>query len=188
MFEKTSKYFFKKRANKHIAEDTRNRRFVNIDKAKSIMLVFESDYMEKNPEIRMIIRDMQDSGSRIKAWGFVDKKEVTTANLPDFKILHHKDADFLRFPSPAFMRELEECEFDLLIDLTTKEILPLQYLVLYSNAACKAGVKKDGVNIYDFVVDMDNNRLDEEGNQIEPDIIFVYNQINFYLKNIQSSD
>jgi hypothetical protein len=188
MFEKTSRYFFKKRVSKHLREELRERRFVNIHKARTVMLVFESDFMERNPEIRMIIRDLQDSGARVRAWGYVDKKEVSTANLPDFKILYRKSANKLRFPFPVFMRELEETEFDLLIDLTTKEILPLQYLVLHANAGCKAGVKKGEVNLYDFVVDLDNNRLDDDGNPIEPDVLFVYNQINFYLKNIQSSD
>lgn len=188
MFEKTSRYFFKRKANKHLATDERERRFVNIDKARTVMLIFESDTMERNPEIRMIIRDLQDMGARVKAWGFVDKKDASTANLPDFKILHRKSVNKLSFPSPVFMRELEETEFDLLIDLTTKEILPLQYLALFAKAACKAGIKKNEINLYDFVVDVDGSLTNEEGISTEPDVLFVYNQINFYLKNIQSSD
>ena len=188
MFEKTSKYIFARRAKKHLKTDERERRFVNFDTARMVMLIFESDYMEKNPEIRMIIRDLQDYGKKVKAWGFVDKKEVTTANLPDFKILHHKDADFLKFPTADFMRELSEIQFDLLIDLTSKEILPLQYLALHAQAACKVGIKKSENNIYDFVIDLDNQRVDAEGNPVEFDTLYIYNQINFYLKNIQTSD
>lgn len=188
MFEKLIRYFFNKRVKKHLAEDTRERRFVNYNNARSIILLFESDYTEKNNDVRRIIQRIQADGKRVMAWGFINKKETTTAILPDFRVLHHKNADFLGKPNQSFIQELELQEFDLLLDLTVKEHIPLSYVGLYAKAACKAGVRKNEHNIYDFMIELPQIAEDEETPQEEPDATYVYNQIIFYLKSIQTRD
>ena len=188
MFEKLIRYFFNKRVKKHLAEDTRERRFVNYNNARSIILLFESDYTEKNHEVRRIIQRIQADGKRVMAWGFINKKETTTAILPDFRVLHHKNADFLGKPTHSFMQELEHQEFDLLLDLTVNEHIPLSYVGLYANANCKAGVRKNEHNIYDFIIELPKKSEDDESQQEEINATFVYNQIIFYLKSIQTRD
>ncbi|MCE5332243.1 MAG: hypothetical protein LLF95_08890 [Bacteroidales bacterium] len=188
MFKKIIRFFFQKRINKHIKEDEREHRFVNYDNARTIMLLFESDYIEKNSEIRRIIQNLNADGKKVMTWGYINKKEVATAILPDFRILHQKDTDLLQKPHESFMRELGEARFDLLIDLSVNEVIPLQYLTLYANAACKVGIKKNDFQIYDFLIDMESISSQTEESFIEIDAAFIYNQIIFYLKSIQTSD
>jgi len=188
MFEKLIRYFFNKRVKKHLAEDTRERRFVNYNNARSIILLFESDYTEKNHEIRKIIQSIQADGKRVMAWGFINKKETTTAILPDFRVLHHKNADFLGKPLQSFLQELENQDFDLLLDLTVNEHIPLSYVGLYAKAACKAGVRKNEHNIYDFMIELIPQTPTEDKELEEYNATYVYNQIIFYLKSIQTRD
>lgn len=188
MFEKIIRFFFQNRVKSHKKEDVRERRFVSYENARTIMLLFESDYTEKNPEIRRIIQALNADGKRVMAWGYINKKEVTTAILPDFRILHQKDTDFLQKPRESFMRELDEAEFDLLIDLSVNELMPMQYLALYAKAACKTGVRKNDYQLYDFMIDLDSISNQGEENIFEIDAPFIYNQIIFYLKSIQTSD
>lgn len=188
MLEKIIKFFFAKRTKKHQSEEVREKRFVNYKNARSIILLFESDYTEKNPEIRKIIQGLNADGKKVMAWGYINKKEITTAILPDFRILHQKDADLFQKPNASFMYELENIEFDLLIDLSINEHIPLQYLCLYAKASCKVGVKKNELGLYDFMIDLQDyydNRTDES---CELEVSDIYNQINFYLKSIQTSD
>ena len=56
MAGKLIEYVFRKRVKKHSKSDTRNKQFVNYEKAKNILLLFESNYSEKNPETKRIIQ------------------------------------------------------------------------------------------------------------------------------------
>lgn len=194
MFEKLRNFLYRMRAQKYLSETLRDRRFVSYDKAKSIILLFESEFNEKNPTIRRMIHQMQNDGKRVSAWGFIDKKEVMTSILPDFRILHHKQTDFFQRPTFSFLNELENQEFDLLIDLSIHPQLPLQYIAIYAKASCKVGIHKSDLKIYDFLIDVDNltnqPETDEPEELVESvvDEIYLYNQIIFYLKSIQTTD
>lgn len=188
MFENIKRYVFFKRATSFTNSNTRERRFVNYEKAKTILLLFESDFSEKNILIRRIIRSLTNDGKKVCSWGYIEKKEITTAILPDFKILYQKDTDFFQKPRITFMNELEDSEFDLVIDLTVNEVIPLEYVLLHANAYCKAGIKKNDLNILDFVIDVDNINDNEEEEPMEINARYIYDQIIFYLKNIQTKD
>ncbi len=188
MFEKINRFIFNRRAKSFLQNYPREKRFVNYENAKTILLLFESDYSEKNPRIRRIIKTLTNDGKKVMAWGFVDKKEITTAILPDFRILHHKDADFFAKPLATYMHELEDMQFDLLIDLTMNEVIPLQYISLYSNVFCKTGIKKSELKMYDFIVDISGVNDNDAENPIELDAVYIYEQIIFYLKKIQTAD
>lgn len=184
-------YLFRKRVGKYLAENERDKRFINYAQAKTVLLLFESDFSEKNPAIRKIIYSLQQDGKKVCAWGYIDKKEITTAILPDFRILHTKQTDFTEKPVISYINELEEQEFDLLIDLSVTKQLPLQYVALYSRARCKTGAQKGAVPIYDFILDIENTGRDPEADvTTEPvvDELYIFNQIIFYLKSIQSND
>jgi hypothetical protein len=133
-------YLFVRQAKQYISETERERRFVSYDKAKSVLILFESDFTEKNPAIRRMIAQLQQDGKKVSAWGFIDKKEIMTSILPDFRILHHKQTDFFQKPVISYINELEVLEFDLLLDLTIQPILPLQYFALYSKCITKSEI------------------------------------------------
>ena len=191
MFKKFKNYIFHKRAEKYLSATVRERKFVNYNKARTVLLLFESDYSEKNPQIRKIIFSLQQDGKKVYAWGFVDKKEVATAILPDFRILHHKQTDFFHKPAASYIDELQNIEFDLLIDLSLRPLLPLQYLALYANAHCKTGSKNTDLAIGDFILDITKKEPSDENietGENNIDETYLFNQIIFYLKSIQSND
>ncbi len=180
-------FLFNRRLKKHLKNDEREKRFVNYKSARSIILLFESDYLEKNTEIKQLIQTFYNDGKKVMAWGFVQKKEISTAILPDFRILHQKDADFTQMPNASFMRELEELNFDLLIDLSVNENKPLQYLALYANAACKVGTQNHP-GLYDMIIDIQQIKEENQLNEMDTTAIQIYNHLFFYLKSIQTND
>lgn len=189
--KKLNNYLFQKRAQKYLSETPRVRRFVNYDKAKTILLLFESDLLENNQNIRKIISQLQQDGKKVSAWGFINKKEVSSSILPEFRILHHKQTDFFQKPITSYINELESQEFDLLIDLSLKPVVTLEYIAMYSNASCKTGAKKTDLPILDFVLDLENIKTPVENtalNEITVDETYLFNQIIFYLKSIQTND
>jgi hypothetical protein len=188
MLKILDEFIFQFVAKRHLKDAVRERRFVTYKKAKSIFLLFESDYLEKNKEIRNIIQSLQQDGKKVVAWGFLDKKNVTTSLMPDFRVLNHEQTNFIDSPKSTFLNELEGLEFDLLIDLTLKPVLPLQYLDLYAKASCKVGTRKSELQLYDFILDVDA-LMAEKAEEGEPlDQSYLFNQIIFYLKSIQTGD
>ncbi len=188
MFENIINYVFKKRAQKHLKNQIRNKQFVNYDKAKSILLLFESNYSEKNVETKKIIQYLLKDGKRVTAWGFVDKKQIISAAYPEYRILHPKDLDIFKRPKSQLLQELLQNEYDLIIDISNRRIFPLDYLVLYANAKCKTGMKKCNLNLYDFAVDIENHLIANEIEVEDLEFSFLFKQILFYLKNIQTND
>lgn len=191
MFKKINNYLFRNRAQKFLNETPRERRFVSYDKAKTVLILFESDFSEKNLLIRKIISSLQLDGKKVSAWGYINKKEVITSILPDFRILHHKQTDFFQKPLISYINELDDHEFDLLIDLSLKPIIPLEYIAMYANAFCKTGVRKTDLPIFDFVIDLEGIRTLTQNTELSEDVIdetYVFDQIIFYLKSIQTTD
>lgn len=191
MFKKLNNYLFRKNGRKYLTTTSRERRFVNYDKARTILLLFESDFSERNPVIRKIIYSLQQDGKKVSAWGYVNKKEVTTSILPDFRILHHKQTDFFQKPLISYVNELEGQEFDLLIDLSIKPLLPLIYIAMYARAFCKISIHKIDLPVYDFVLDIDSHVIlpeTPESDATPVDETYLFDQIIFYLKSIQTTD
>ena len=191
MFNILNNYLFNRRAQKYLNETPRIHRFVNYDKAKTILILFESDYAEKNPNIHKIIEQLQKDGKKVSAWGFINKKEIETAIFPDFRILHHKQTDFFHKPLASFINELKFVEYDLLIDLSLKQLIPLEYLALYAIASFKTGMRKTEIPVFDFVLDIEKATSASDSTETaesQVDEIYLYNQIIFYLKHIQTTD
>lgn len=188
MIKKIASYIFRKRAEKQLKETARSVSYVSYDKAKTILLLFESDFSEKNLPIRKIIAGLQQDGKKVTAWGFIDKKEISTSILPDYRVLHHQQTDFFHQPIASYINEIQQNEFDLLIDLTLKPIIPLQYLTLYAHATCKVGVRKMDLSLYDFMLDFDNLTSPTDSLENQIDETYLFEQIIFYLKSIQTKD
>lgn len=202
--KKLNQYLFKKRAAKFLLDNTRIKRYVDYKTANTILLIFESDYIEKNRFIRKAIEQLTSDGKKVFAWGFLDKKMTSTAILPTFKILDRSTIDWFERPKETFLKELMEVEYDMLIDLTLNDILPLQYVCLYANAAFKTGMSRSMDEILDFVIKVpqpepaEEAETEEERRKIEfqdlneslfhTDQQFLFEQLIFYLKKIQTND
>lgn len=202
--KKLKQYIFQRRLKKHLQENSRQQRSVNYKNAKTVLLVFESDYTEKNRFIKQVIEQLASDGKKVFAWGFLNIKMSSTAILPTFKILDRKSLDCLGCPKESFLRELIDEEYDMLIDLTLKEILPLQYVKMYANAAFKAGISYSTDDLLDFVFKIPpqeepvENPTEEELRKIEyqdlnkslfqTDQQYLFEQLIFYLKKIETKD
>lgn len=201
--KKLKQYIFERKVNRHLTDSQREKRWIDYKNAKNILLLFESDFVEKNRFIRKAIETLTSEGKKVSAWGFLDTKKSVTAILPSFKVLDRETINWYGQPKEPFLRELAETEFDLLIDLTLCDILPLMYVGLYANAASKVGMSRTMDNIYDFKIIVPEPEEIELNNDTKKkpvefrnlnemlfhtDQQYLFDQIIFYLKRIQSRD
>ena len=202
--KKLNQFIYNKRVAKFLRETTRTKRYVDYKSSSTILLIFESDYIEKNRFIRKAIELLSADGKKVFAWGFLDKKMTSTAILPTFKILDRSTIDWFDCPKASYLKELMELEYDMLIDLTLSDNLPLQYVCLYANATLKTGMSRSMDDILDFVIkipqpepqQMPEN--EDERRKIElqdlneslfhTDQQYLFEQLIFYLKRIQTND
>lgn len=190
MIEKIKQLLYKYLKKNSLDDESRDKRFVNYDSAQTILILFESNFTEKNPEIRYIQQLLKEDKKKVTLLGFVDKKQTDSAVLPHYRIFHHQDFLWYGKPKSEALNYIHNLRFDLVLDLTVNELYPMAYILEYVNASCKVGLKKSIDQQYDFSIDLSSivNSQSENEEILEIDATFLYNQLIFYLKNIKTND
>ena len=188
MIEKLAKLLFKHRLRNVQKIVDSSKQFVDYQHAQTVLLMFESNYSEKNPEIKRIAESLAADGKIVTVWGYVQKKQTMQSELLNYKILCKSDFDFLQRPKDQVMNHFNSLKFDLLIDLNTRTFLGIDYLIMNANASFKCGIRKQYPQLFDFTLDLSGQFSQDTSLQHENDYLNIYNQLIFYLKNIQSKD
>lgn len=164
-------------------QEQRDPRFPHLDRPLKIMLIYESDYLERNDAIKTIRQDLLKRQMDVTMWGYVEKKEITTLILPQSRILGLADYNLLGKPRDYVLEDLTKEHYDLLLDLTTRPLLPLRYIAMYTHADFKVGLNL-GEGIHDMLISLPD--LDTE--QAKPEASWLFDQIMRFLTTIKSND
>ena len=164
----------------------REARWPHWESVKHVLVLYESDLVEKNPAIRTIRTELQKHHIDAVFWGYVQKKEVQSAVLPQSRIVGMKDFTFLGYPRKELVQDLQQQEYDLVIDLNQSNTLPLRYLCLLADAGFKSGMAPIGQLPNTPMVQSPCDLQIKTQPQETPE--FLFQQILHYLTNIQSND
>ena len=167
-------------------QEPRNPRFPHFDQPLKVMIIYESDVLERNDAIKSIRQDLLRRQMDVTMWGYVEKKEITTLILPQSRILGVEDYNFFGKPRDYVLTDLQAEHYDLLIDLTTRPMLPLRYLAMYTDADFKVGMNL-GEGIHDMLISLPD-LSPEQGEEAEIEASWLYHQILSYLTTIKSND
>ena len=167
-------------------QEPRNPRFPHFDQPLKVMIIYESDVLERNDAIKSIRQDLLRRQMDVTMWGYVEKKEITTLILPQSRILGVDDYNLLGKPRDYVLTDLLAEHYDLLIDLTTRPMLPLRYLAMYTDANFKVGMNL-GEGIHDMLISLPD-LSPEQGEEAEIEASWLYHQILSYLTTIKSND
>lgn len=152
--------------------------FPNYDDIRSIIILFESDYQEKNAVIKGIRDELLAQDKDVVLWGFCAKKDIQSFILPQSRIMGLRDLNIFGCPKQEVLVDLDKRQYDLLLDLTQHPNLPLRYVAMFARASFKAGLQfqpnmqSDG--IHDFLIQTDPQDTPH----------FLYTQIIRYLQMI----
>ena len=167
-------------------QEPRNPRFPHFDQPLKVMIIYESDVLERNDAIKSIRQDLLRRQMDVTMWGYVEKKEITTLILPQSRILGVDDYNLLGKPRDYVLTDLLAEHYDLLIDLTTRPLLPLRYLAMYTDADFKVGMNL-GEGLHDMLISLPD-LSPEQGEEAEIEASWLYHQILSYLTTIKSND
>lgn len=154
----------------------RQPRFPHLDQPLKIMLIYESDLLERNNLIKSFRQDLLRRQMDVTMWGYVEKKDIQTLILPQSRILGLPDYNLWGKPRDYVVTDLKAEHYDLLIDLTTRPLLPLRYIAMLTDADFKVGLNL-GEGIHDMLIGIENAEVKE-----------LYEQIMNYLTTIKSND
>ncbi len=97
---------------------------------------------------------------------------------------------FLEKPQDAIVSDLLNQEYDMVMDLTLDDLIPLMYVLINAKSPFKVGRKRDELNLLDFALDLKKIKEQEHSEEIsiKIDEDYLFHQIIFYLKNIKSNN
>ena len=167
-------------------QPVRETRFPHLDRPLKVMLIYESDVLERNDAIKTIRQDLLRRQMDVTMWGFVEKKEIVSLVLPQSRILGLADYNIWGKPRAYEMNDLKAEHYDLLLDLTTRPLRQLRYLALYTNADFKVGLNL-GEGVHDMLLSPPDFSP-ERGNTVSIEMTWLYDQIMQYLTTIKSND
>lgn len=170
--KKAGRYFLERES-----EIKRNKKGSNLATANHVALLYKDEDERFFRKIKSYVKYLHEEHGirRVMAFGFIDTHEknvpVWHAHKLEFEYFTRQDLNWHLKPSRD-IRAFTDQEFDILIDLTDADCVPLKYVLAHSRAKMKVGRKGTfGEAQYDLLIDM--NR--------EKSIDKFIDQVNFYL-------
>ncbi len=151
--------------------------FTPLDIAKDIGIIYHATHREEEAAIHHYANELRSQGKKVFLMGYVHAKE-----LPGNKKFSLQSEYFWKekltpfnLPEKGKIGRFLDIEFDLLLNLYTEHLLPMQALSAYTKSKYRVGPKmKNGIYYVDAMIDTgSNHQLD-----------FLIEQIDFYLRNI----
>lgn len=167
--------FWLKRKKRHVKRDVIA---TNLKEASSVGVIF--NIMEDKEEfdlIRKFLIRLNQSDHKIYTLGFFDGKTIPVflGEEKSINLFTRQDLNGLYLPKRTFINEFIQQPYDILIDLSQEETLPLKYVSALSQAKFKVGLFKEKEASCDFMIHLNGNATTEK----------LINNIEHYISTIK---
>ena len=156
IFDKIRLFFLNRAIRKELRTQHRQVKITNLEKAKTIGVVFNAATENDYQRAAGLIRHLKAQDKLVNSIALVPYKDIPHY-LPakissDYITL--KDLNWYRKPRNQFSRDFINKEFDMLIDLNLQQNDSLRYVVSLSKARFKIGLfNEEYKDIYDFMLE-----------------------------------
>ncbi len=136
----------------------------NLDQAKSVGIIFDAD-TEKDFDLAVnYLRLIKEEYGiyNVRAFGYYSKKHEMPYLKRSIQVDYftRKDLNWFNRPEGKFVNDFVKEKFDVLIDLSENDKLPLQYILAMSPALFKIGrYSNENLSFYDMMVDVKGKSL-----------------------------
>jgi hypothetical protein len=150
----------------------------NLKTAKSAGIIFTSVKGENFQKISQFLNFLTNNQLKVYALAYVHSKEIPNEITAHSKInfFTKKDLNFYFKPKNSIIDSFTEKEFDILIDLSTKNYFPVKMINNLSHAHFKVGLADHSGKDYDLMLSLKNNQ----------DLEYYIEQLKYYLTEINS--
>jgi hypothetical protein len=146
-------YFLKE----ELLKTVRERKMTNLKEAKKIGVLYTLDDVPEYETVSEFVSLLQRDHKEVKALGFVKNKNLVSRFLPklSYDFFSSKDINWFFKPLHSRVKDFIEKEFDILIDLSMKDSLPLKFISALSMAHCRVGRFSEANRVcYDIMIDL----------------------------------
>lgn len=140
---------------KQIQLNKREQKQISIERARSVALLYYLPDEETYKKVDLIINRLTELKLKVRVVCYTDLKLIPHYFIPKISqdILTAKDVNWRIQPQKPFVKEFINTSFDLLIDLSLNDHLPLLYCAALSNAGLKVGrFQEDHQLFYDLLI------------------------------------
>ena len=136
-------------------EMERERKQINLDSARTLALLYYLPDEATYKIVESILSRLADINLKVRVVCYTDLKIIPHYFIPKISqdIITAKDINWRIQPQKPFVKEFINTEFDILIDLSLTDHLPLLYCAALSKARLKAGrFQEDHQLFYDLLI------------------------------------
>jgi hypothetical protein len=129
----------------------------NLDDSQSIGILFDATTKEQIKEIKPLVDYFFGMKKEVKAFGYVNSKNFDECHIPklQYDFFNLKDLNWYYKPQNDYIKNFVKKEYDILINLSDSNCIPIKYLVASSVARFKVGKFEEGYDIYDLMIKLD---------------------------------
>jgi len=156
----------------------RKQKPINLDSARTLALLYYLPDESTYKTVELIIGRLSEFNLKIRVVCYTDLKIIPHYFIPKISqdIITAKDVTWRFQPQKPFVKEFINTEFDILIDLSLNEHLPLLYCAALSKAGLKVGrFEEDHQMFYDLMI---HSAPDETIDSFATQVIHYLSRIN----------
>ncbi|MCE1197909.1 MAG: hypothetical protein LWW85_02975 [Marinilabiliales bacterium] len=154
-------------------------KIIKISEASSVGILWnpsDEESIETYEALRKIL-----AGKGIKSFGMAfiasKREKDTLSTVSNSWLINYGNVSFFGKPLSGDGIHFMQQEFDLLIDLSILKCVPLQYILVHSNARFKVGWQSTDPNLYDLEIDV----------SAQPGCRYLMEQTIFYLEKLNEN-
>ncbi len=179
MLRKFVSNYFRKRLVGYFLKQQRSAKIQTLSNSRSIGILWNPVDEESIETYELVRKTLKGRGISVTGIGHLDsrKAEENLSMIAHSGFSNNTNVRFNGKPvtGPGVQFVLES--FDILIDLSIKKVLALEYILVHSGAKFKVGWQSSGINYYDLNIDVSK----------QPTCKYLMEQIIFYLEKFNGN-
>jgi hypothetical protein len=128
-----------------------SRHSVSLDQAASIGILFDGTDPEDRETVLRYADKLKEEGKKVKLLAFFNNN-LKSQNFA-FHFFNRRQVDFYLRPKNRDAMEFAEQSFDLLLNLSSRNILPLDFIAAHSKARFRVGPHTENTFCYDLMIE-----------------------------------
>lgn len=137
MIQQIKKYFHHYLLQRKVNAISAPHRAISIQEAQTILIFYNADLTEDTLLIQKLYEKLKANGKRVEVLAYLSSKQASLHIQFDY--LHKKELCWYYAPPSRYIEKYALQSYDLLLNLYTTEILPLEYLSSLSYSLCRVG-------------------------------------------------
>jgi hypothetical protein len=157
MFQRIRTSVARYRLKQEVQKVHRERKLSNLASSRKIGILYTLNDVPDYDIVAEFVTRLQHDKKEVKALGFVRNKILVSRFLPKlaFDFFSGKDVSFFFRPTSPKVKDFMDQEFDLLLDLSLSENIPLKFIAGLSAAHCRVGMfTEEDFHCYDLMIDI----------------------------------